>query len=168
MCQRSFYDAGTWRQTMPALYLCEVTKLFLDYGVVVAGVKLGEEGLYVQTAQRERLEKTALAKLLDVGVWTYQEVWSPIFRVNVEGTVSAGDAAIAGFLNSILKGLALEAAMTMACAVGACCVEASDASSGILSWQDTEVRVKAGWARAFTAELPHWQRLANGSYMKTH
>lgn len=39
----------------------------------------------------------------------------------------AGDAAYAGLLAAMLRGLPPQAAAEMACAVGACCVEAPDA-----------------------------------------
>ena len=66
----------------------------------------------------------------------------------VAGTTGAGDAAIAGFLASLAKGLPPEDALTMAVAVGACCVEEPDATSGVRSWDATAERVKGGWRRA--------------------
>jgi sugar/nucleoside kinase (ribokinase family) len=167
MLERPFYDSGAWQQPMPAPYLREVTKKFLELGVSVAGVKLGEHGLYLQTADKERLQQSQLAAMIDVAAWEKRELWSPIFNVEVKGTVGAGDSALAGFLTSVLKGLKPETAVTMACAVGACCVEAPDASSGVRSWEETKMRVEKGWTRGFSSELLGWQKLANGVYMKT-
>jgi sugar/nucleoside kinase (ribokinase family) len=166
MCERPFYDSGAWQQAMPALYLHDVTEKFLELGVSVAGIKLGEQGLYLRTATKERLRQSELAANVDLNTWADRELWSPILKVDVKGTVGAGDSALAGFLASVLKGFNPEDAVTMACAVGACCVEVPDASSGIRSWEETTARVKAGWARGFTSELPGWQHLANGVYMK--
>ncbi len=166
MLERPFYDSGKWQQDMPAPYLHDVTQKFLGLGVAVAGIKLGEHGLYLRTANKERLQQSVLAENIDVDAWAERELWSPIFKVDVKGTVGAGDSAIAGFLASVLKGLNPEDAVTMACAIGACCVEAPDASSGIRSWEKTQARVNQ-WERGFTGRLSQWQRLANGVYQRS-
>jgi sugar/nucleoside kinase (ribokinase family) len=166
MCERPFYDSGKWQQPMPAPYLHDVTQKFLELGVSVAGIKLGEHGLYLRTASKKRLQQSPLAATVDVSTWEQRELWSPIFKVEVKGTVGAGDSALAGFLASVLKGLNPEDAVTMGCAVGACCVEKADASSGIRSWEETKARVEAGWTRGFKSSLADWQRLANGVYSK--
>jgi sugar/nucleoside kinase (ribokinase family) len=90
----------------------------------------------------------------------------PVFQVaTVAGTTGAGDATIAGFLASVAKGLPAEEALTMAVAVGACCVEAPDATSGVRSWDETTARVKAGWRRAVAA-VPEggWTRGGDGAW----
>jgi sugar/nucleoside kinase (ribokinase family) len=166
MLERPFYDSGQWQQAMPAPYLHDVTQKFLGLGVAVAGVKLGEHGLYLRTASKERLQGSQLATNVDVNVWEKRELWSPVFNVEVKGTVGAGDSALAGFLTSVLRGLSPEDAINMACAVGACCVEQTDASSGVRTWEETKARVEAGWTRGFTAPLTNWQRLASGVYSK--
>jgi sugar/nucleoside kinase (ribokinase family) len=166
MLERPFYDSGKWHQEMPAPYLYNVTEKFLELGVSVAGVKLGEHGLYLRSSTKERLQESKLAANVDVNAWAERELWSPIFNVEVKGTVGAGDSALAGFLASVLKGLNPEDAVTMACAVGACCVEKADASSGIRSWEETKARVEAGWTRGFKGSLSNWQRLLNGVYSK--
>jgi sugar/nucleoside kinase (ribokinase family) len=83
----------------------------------------------------------------------------------VAGTTGAGDATIAGFLASIARGLAAEEALTMAVAVGACCVEQPDAVSGIRAWDETVERLRAGWRRA-PAAVPEggWSRDADGAW----
>jgi sugar/nucleoside kinase (ribokinase family) len=45
----------------------------------------------------------------------------------------------------MLRGLSIEDCACWACAVGACNVEAPDATSGVRSWSETEQRVAAGW-----------------------
>jgi sugar/nucleoside kinase (ribokinase family) len=148
MLDRSFYDSGSWQQQMPAPYLHDLTNRILELGVAISGIKLGQDGLYLRTSTEDRLKP--LAHLIDPFTWAKRELWSPIFNVEVKGTVGAGDSTIAGFLTSLLKGLNPEDALTMACAVGACCVEAPDASSGIRSWEETVARIKAGWLRGLT------------------
>ena len=81
----------------------------------------------------------------------------------VAGTAGSGDATIAGFLASVTRRLSAEEALTMAVAVGGCCVEAPDATSGVRSWEDTLRRVKAGWSRRpVTVEEEGWRPAANG------
>ncbi len=164
MLDRDFYDSGEWQQDMPAPYLQDLTNRMLELGVAIAGIKLGEKGLYLHTASQERLK--SLEHLIQPASWAKKILWSPVFQVEVKGTVGAGDSAIAGFLASILKGLSPEDTVTMACAVGACCVEAPDASSGIRSWEETTSRVQKGWSRGFKDSLKNWQPLNNGIYSK--
>ena len=58
-------------------------------------------------------------------------MFTPVFSVpKVAGTTGAGDSTIAGFLASVFKGLEPSEALTMAVAVGGCCVEAPDADLG--------------------------------------
>jgi hypothetical protein len=86
----------------------------------------------------------------DPANWSGRELWAPCFRVAVRGTVGAGDATIAGFLAGLLKGETIEGALTAGVAVGACCVETPDATSGIRPWVATLERVASRWER-----LPH-------------
>jgi sugar/nucleoside kinase (ribokinase family) len=81
--------------------------------------------------------------------WESREIYSPVFRVpSVAGTTGAGDSTIAGFLASVFKGLGPVDSLTMAVAVGGCCVEAADATSGVMAWEETQGRVRRGWERA--------------------
>jgi sugar/nucleoside kinase (ribokinase family) len=77
--------------------------------------------------------------------WDKDEVWSPAFQVDVVGTVGAGDSAYAGLLTALLKGLPPDQAVRWACAAGACNVEAADATSGVRTWEATQVRMDSGW-----------------------
>jgi sugar/nucleoside kinase (ribokinase family) len=67
------------------------------------------------------------------------------FQADLCGTTGAGDATIAGFIAAMLQGLAPGEAAKMAVAVGACSVEAPDASSGVPHWTDVVKRVDSGW-----------------------
>jgi len=117
---------------------------FLNMGVAVAGVKLGSEGLLIQTASSKRLAKMGKAKPNDIESWSKRNIWSKNFRVAVHNTVGAGDATFAGFLAAMLRGFDFEEAIRFASAVGACSVEGPDAFSGILTWPETITRIKAG------------------------
>ncbi len=104
-----------------------IGRQLLEWGAKTVGLKLGEDGLYVRTADRE--------------------LHAPCFRANVVGTTGSGDCTIAGFLAGWLKGQSLEQMVTSAVAVGACNVEAADATSGIIPWDQVQARIAAGWPR---------------------
>ncbi len=128
-----------------AAYLARLADDLLALGAGIAGFKLGERGLYLRCAQ----DISRLAFLSALGQapddWVGAETWHPAFQVNVAGTTGAGDAAYAGFLAALIRGLAPEACARMACAVAACNIEAPDATTGVRSWQATEARLAAGW-----------------------
>ena len=97
------------------------------WGAGTVGLKMGAEGLFCR--------------------WAEREYHAPCFEVEVVGTTGSGDSTIAGFLAGFLHNLPPEDVMTMAVAVGACCCEAPDATSGIRSWEETRRRVSGGWKR---------------------
>ncbi|MDR3577435.1 MAG: carbohydrate kinase family protein [Anaerolineaceae bacterium] len=130
----------------PAL-LTDLSSQFLQMGVKMVVIKLGERGLYLRTAQQSVLAGLGNACPSDLSVWADRELWSPCFQVKVAGTTGSGDATIAGFLSALLRDLTPEQAVTAAAAVGACNVEAADALGGIRSWEETQARIAAGWPR---------------------
>ena len=118
-------------------------------------VKMGDRGAYLRTGP---------AAVGGLSGWSGRELYTPVFHVpEIGGTTGSGDATIAGFLASVYKGLAPEQALTMAVAVGGCCVEAPDATSGIRAWSETDRRVLEGWKRAqVKVEEPGWKPLGSG------
>ena len=106
-------------------------------GVVV--IKRGDRGLVATTNNRARLQHLP-------NDWASQSACQPCFPVQVKGTTGAGDASIAGFLLGLLEERSLRECLKTACAVGACCVEAADAVSGIQSRDDTQRRIDCEWA----------------------
>lgn len=119
----------------------------LEMGAKIVVLKLGERGLYLQTADAAILAGLGRAQPANLTDWSRRELWAPCFQVEVIGTAGSGDSTIAGFLAALLRGLDPESALTMAVAVGACNVEAADALSGIRSWDSTLERIRTGWAR---------------------
>jgi sugar/nucleoside kinase (ribokinase family) len=103
--------------------------------------------LYLRTAALNILQNLGRASPSALADWANYENWLPCFQVDVIGTNGAGDATIAGFLAALLRNLPPLAALNTALAVGACNVEAADSLSGICSWQATQRRMNAGWAR---------------------
>jgi sugar/nucleoside kinase (ribokinase family) len=126
-------------------FLGDVSQELLALGVKMVGLKLGERGLYLRTANQLTLEKLGRGRPSDLAAWADKEFWSPCFKVEVVGTAGSGDATIAGFLAALLANLSPEAATLAAVAVGACNVEAADTLSGIRSWAETMQRVEQGW-----------------------
>lgn len=127
--------------------LSELSAKVLAYGVKVVLIKLGHRGVYLQTAGEESWKKGGRGLEGLSEAWFNRKIWEPAFKVEVKGTTGAGDAAIAGFLASILQGLDPETAVTMACAAGASSVECLDATSGLLSWDALCPRVEGGWEK---------------------
>ncbi len=121
-------------------------------------LKLGEEGWYLRTtANQSRLAPLRVCAP-QIEAWADRELLAPCFAVEVVGTTGSGDCSVAGFLAGLIHGLSPEEAMTSAVAVGACNVEAADATSGIPTWAEVQARVRAGWARrAVTIPLPGWE-----------
>lgn len=126
-------------------YLSQLADELLAMGVVIAGFKLGEYGMYLKTGKVESFIRLTRINI-DTNQWADQEVWIPAYSVNVVGTTGAGDSAYAGFLAAILRGHSPIDALHWACAVGACNVEAADATSGIRTWDDTKARLTTNWA----------------------
>jgi len=108
----------------------ELARQLHDWGAGIVGLKLGVEGLFC--------------------LWKGREYHASCFEVNVVGTTGSGDCTIAGFLAGLLRGLPPEQVMTAAVAVGACCCEAADATSGLRSWDEVQRRIQAGWKRRQT------------------
>ncbi|NMA43087.1 MAG: carbohydrate kinase family protein [Oligosphaeraceae bacterium] len=120
----------------------------LDMGTAVAGIKLGTRGLYIHSADEERIAEMGKGKPEKPELWANQQFWFPIFKEKeFKGATGAGDTTIAGFLAAMLKGQSLYQAGLFACAVGACNVEAADALGGILDWEETNKRIEAGWEK---------------------
>jgi sugar/nucleoside kinase (ribokinase family) len=138
-----------WHRTdsVPSVHLLtEVSDELLGMGTKMVLLKLGDRGLYLRTAGLTILEGLGLASPQDLEAWVDFEAWLPCYKVEVIGTTGAGDVTVAGFLTALLRGLPPQDALKAALAVGASCVEAPDALSGLHSWEDTWQRIHAGWA----------------------
>ncbi len=144
------------RDERGAPVLASVARLvdeLIGLGVAIAGVKLGEHGLYIRTASATRLA----AGLGDRSVpWADRELYSSVFEANVVGTAGAGDATIAGFLFGLLTAMSPPEAVSAACAVGGSSTEAADGTSAIPAWSAIERRLRQGWRRMAAAPGPGW------------
>lgn len=125
----------------------------IGLGVGIAGVKLGEHGLYVRTASAAR---PAVGSAGLSPTWSHRELYSSVFETDVVGTTGAGDATIAGFLFGLLMGMSPSETITAACAVGGSSTEAADGTSSVPSWPEIERRLHRGWRRTAATPGPGW------------
>ena len=96
----------------------EITQfLRRNYGIHTIAIKMGEDGSYVSTPEREHFA-TAY----------------PVTAVDATG---AGDAYVAGFLAGTLMGWDLKATAELASATGAACVTAIGTTAGIQNLEET-------------------------------
>ena len=151
-------DAGLMKGVTGEL-LARLAGQCLAWGAAVVGLKLGDQGLYLRTtSDSQRWEQAGRGFIENVRAWVGRELLAPCFQARVVGTTGAGDATIAGLLTGLLRGVGPVAAMVGAVAVGACSVEALDASSAVPSWEQVQQRVASGWARCpLSLALPGWQ-----------
>ncbi len=146
MLRRADFDA--WRDDilhhLTREYLVALADELIGMGVVIAGFKLGEMGMFLRAAGPERFDR--LARLgLDRAAWANAAVWAPAYQAEVVNTLGAGDAAYAGLIAALLHGRAPHEAAQWANAVGACNVEAPDATSGVRTYGETAARLEASW-----------------------
>lgn len=131
--------------SLTADYLAGLADELIALGAGIAGFKLGERGLFLRGAA----DPSRLAFLSDLGQspadWAGAQTWPPAFQVDVAGTTGAGDAAYAGLLAALIRGLGPADCARMACAVAACNIEAADATTGVRSWEATAARLASGW-----------------------
>jgi sugar/nucleoside kinase (ribokinase family) len=105
----------------------EVARIFLDEGVGVVALKMGENGSYIRTRDAE---------------WHI-----PAFAVDAVDATGAGDAFAAGFLAGVVRGFDLEATGRLASAVGACCVTKLGTVQGVRSLDETLAFIEEQGAR---------------------
>ncbi len=102
----------------------KIADKFFDMGVKQVVIKLGSEGCYL----RETREAEGIV--------------IPCFKVKPVDTTGAGDSFCAGFLTGMAKGLSFAECGRFANAVGAHCVQAMGASTGIRSYEEIQSFIK--------------------------
>lgn len=129
--------------------LRQIADELIGMGAAVVVLKRGELGLYLRTTRDAgRLSAAGRAiAALSAGDWLDRDLAAKCFRIELATATGAGDCAIAGFLAALLRGESPEGALTAAAAVGACCCEAPDATSGVPHWSRVKARIAAGWGR---------------------
>ena len=135
--------------------LNQLSEQLTDYGTSVVVIKLGNQGLYLRT---HKIEKSNVSRIINPSQWNYRQLLSPCFATEVKGTTGTGDATIAGFLSQLLDGGEPEKSITLATAVGACCVEAVDATGGIRPLPEVISRINSGWERlSLSIPMDNWK-----------
>ncbi len=152
MLDRAKFDqleaTGDLIGNVDAATIADTAGELLDMGVAVAALKLGDRGLYLRTTDDAgRLADTGRCQLGELDGWLGSELYGPCFLAKVVGTTGSGDCTVAGLLTGILRGFTAEQAHQAGLAVGACNVEAPDATSGVPAWSKVEARLAAGWNR---------------------
>lgn len=144
--RRADFDrwGGSAAEHVSLSYLRGFADELLSFGCAIVGFKLGSRGVYLKCADEDRLARLRPGGLRLPG-WDGGEVYQPAYEVAVSGTTGAGDAGYAGLIAALLHGESLATAASWFCAVGACCCEAPDATSGIRSLRETIGRIAAGW-----------------------
>jgi sugar/nucleoside kinase (ribokinase family) len=94
-----------------------IADVFLSEGVGTVALKMSAEGCYIKNSQTAR--------------------HFPAYKVNAIDELGAGDCFAAGFLAGLAKGWNIERTAQFANAVGALCVTALGATTGIRSLEET-------------------------------
>lgn len=97
----------------------DIASYLLDLGPRVVALKMGAQGAYVRTRDGDELRV-------------------PAYEVAAVDALGAGDAWVAGFLAGLNAGWDLLHCAELGNAVGACCVQALGATTGVLSLTDTQ------------------------------
>ena len=105
-----------------------IADFFLERGVGTVGLKLGAEGCYLKS-------KTGEAHKI------------PALPAQVQDTLGAGNAFVAGFTAALAKGWPLERCGQFACAVGACVVGSVGATTGIKPFAETQALMESFYSR---------------------
>jgi sugar/nucleoside kinase (ribokinase family) len=162
-------NSGPDRARRVAEHVSALSTRLLDLGTGMVGIKAGDLGFYLRTGSASRLRAAGKAAPRDGEAWAGREIWSSIFQTSVVGTVGAGDATVAGFIFGLLRDMSPEQAVTAACATGASSVEAPDATSGVVAWEQVRARIEAGWTRAEIDLGAGWERSATaGVWLGPH
>jgi len=149
------YRISLKKEKLDITLLDQLAEQLIGYGTNVVAIKLGDQGLYLRTHQ---IEKTNLPSLIKPKDWNYRQLLSPCFATEVKGTTGTGDATIAGFLAQLLDGGKPEESIALATAVGACCVEAVDATGGIRPLPEVTSRINSGWERlSLSIPIDNWK-----------
>ncbi len=120
----------------------------MAYGCKVLLLKCGAKGMYLQTAESEKLKQISSRVGLDASAWAKQSIFERSYvpeRI-LSGT-GAGDTSIAAFLTAMLEGENPQMSLHLAAATGASCVAAYDALSGLKPLDELRQKIEKGWEK---------------------
>ena len=118
----------------------------ISMGAAIAMVKCGHRGLYVRTADRDRLTAMGAARCSDLENWASRELWFPVYEEEkFVGALGSGDSAIAGFLSAFVWNHSIESCLRYANAAGSMNVTVPDGLTWNKGFDDLTRRINAGW-----------------------
>lgn len=121
-------------------------KDLIEMGTAIAMVKCGHRGLYVRTADEDRLQRLGAAQCADPENWANRELWFPVYQEEkFVGALGSGDAAIAGFLAAFVWNHTIESCLRYANAAGSMNVTVPDGLTWNKGFDDLTRRIEAGW-----------------------
>lgn len=103
----------------------KIADIFFDLGISKCVIKLGSKGCYL------RESRASEAKII------------PCYKVEAVDTTGAGDSFCSGFISGMVKGLSFEECGRFANAVGAHCVMAKGATTGIKSFEEINAFIES-------------------------
>lgn len=125
----------------------------LQMGAKIIVIKCGEPGIYYKTADSEKMATFECKLGFSFAGWANREGFETSYLPeHVVSTTGAGDVTIAAFLHSLLSEDPLDTCLKYATAAGACCVEAYDSLSGLISLQAIQKKIDRGWAKIATSK----------------
>ncbi len=136
--------------------LPELADEVLTMGPKVFGIKLGEKGIYLRTAQEEAFSSFGRLSATLYPGWFNRELMELPYRPNRFCSANgAGDTAIAGFLAGMMEGHSPEDCLHLAAGAAACRIETGH--QGIVSSTELLKRAHNGWEKIGAApECGQW------------
>ena len=126
--------------------ISNIGKDLIKMGTAIAMVKCGHRGLYVRTAEQDRLKKLGSAGCADIENWANRELWFPVYQEEkFVGALGSGDSAIAGFLSAFVWGHTIESSLRYANAAGSMNVTVPDGLTWNKGFDDLTRRIESGW-----------------------
>lgn len=127
----------------PCLPYVDIFETNKEEAMLYAGKEKLEEALEFYTSFKPRV---IVVKMGADGAFIKSDEYTgtiPIFHVNAVDATGAGDAFDAGFLIGLINGWSVEQAAVFGSAVGAKCVTAFGATTGVVSYEETLEMIKA-------------------------
>jgi len=130
---------------IPTQKYSEYANQLLEMGCKFVMLKAAQRGIYLRTTNESQLYGVGLTLVIDLHNWASREIWCPPFQIHqIANATGAGDAAIAGFLSSLIHNLRIERAIKTAACVGFQSLHQPDAFSGVKNWHDTQMMLESG------------------------
>ncbi len=118
----------------------------VEMGAGIALIKCGHRGLYIRTANQDRLKKLGAAGCSDLENWANRELWFPVYHEEkFVGALGSGDSAIAGFLSAFVWNHTIESCLRYANAAGSMNVTVPDGLTWNKGFDDLTKRIESGW-----------------------